>query len=55
MNELMKNLQEAFDMLSAISVHGQNVDIMYNARLKLRLAYKIAEDTNKSEEVPTDG
>lgn len=50
MNELMKNLQEAYDMLSAIPVQGQNVDIMYNARVKLRIAYKLAEEKNKSEE-----
>lgn len=55
MNEIMKNLQEAFDMLSTIPVQGQNVDVMYNARVKLRVAYKIAADKNKSEEVSNNG
>ena len=55
MNEIMKNLQEAYDMLSTIPVQGQNVDVMYSARVKLRVAYKLAEEKNKSEEVSENG
>lgn len=39
MNETMKKLDEAFQLLSAISVSGDAVDVMAAARNKLRQVY----------------
>lgn len=54
MNELKKNLKEAFDLLATIPVQGNNVDIMHAARVKLRIAYQLAEAADKKEEVKED-
>lgn len=48
MNEVMKKLQEVYDLLTAIPVQGQHVDVMHNVRVKLRIAYQLAE--KKAEE-----
>ena len=39
MNETMKKLDEAFQLLSTISVAGDAVDVMAAARNKLRQVY----------------
>ena len=43
MKDLMKKLEEAYNLLSNIPVSGQAVDAMYGARMKLRAAYQMAE------------
>ena len=48
-NELIKNLQEAYDLLASIPVQGRNVDVMYIARTKLRSAYQLAEKQPEAE------
>ena len=48
MEELKKNLTQAFDLLSSIPVSGQNVDTMYAARTKLRTAFRLAEEAQKA-------
>ena len=60
MEELKKHLTQAFDLLSSIPVSGQNVDTMYAARMKLRTAFRLAEDAQNAEvndqkKVPPDG
>jgi len=52
MNDLMKNLKEAYDLLRTIPVSDQHVDAMYVAKLKLQTAYRLAD---QKEEVPPDG
>ena len=39
MNETMKKLDEAFKLLSTISVSGDAVDVMAAVRVKLRKVY----------------
>lgn len=56
MKDLMKKLEEAYNLLSNIPVSGQAVDAMYGARLKIRMAYQMAETMNEeTEEVKQDG
>lgn len=44
MNEVQKNINEAFACISAISVSGDHVEVMAAAKDALRRAYKLAED-----------
>ena len=56
MNDLKNNLKEIFDLVSAIPVSGQYVDVMASVRSKLRLTYKLAETAEaEKKEVPEDG
>lgn len=48
--ELQKELDTAFNLLSAIPVNGDGVDIMFSAKEHLRLAYKIAADESEKED-----
>ncbi len=43
MDELMKNLKEAYDLLRLIPVSDTAVDAMYAARVKMRKAFQLAE------------
>ena len=53
MGELIKELHEAYQVISSIPVTGDAVDAMAVARAKLRKVY--TELTNMSEEVSEDG
>ena len=53
MSELQKEINEAFIMISAIHVTGDNVDRMAMAREHLRNAYKLAAP--KPKEVESNG
>lgn len=44
MNEIQKKLDNAYNVLTRISVSGDGVDLMATAKSILRDAYKIAED-----------
>lgn len=44
MEELRKELNAAYDLLAAVSVRGDAVEVMAAARQKLRNAYKMAEN-----------
>lgn len=54
MNEIMKKLDEAYRLLSTISVSGDSVDVMAFARAKLRAVYndlgKLSEEKQEGEE-----
>ena len=39
MNEVKKQIDEAFKLISCIPVSGENVEIMASAKAKLRAAY----------------
>ena len=39
MKEVMKNLDQAFGLLSQMVVNGDNVDLLASARMALRMAY----------------
>lgn len=52
MNEVKKQLEEAFQILSAIPVSGENVEIMAAAKAKLRAAYA---ELNKQEDTENGG
>ena len=39
MKEVMKNLDQAFGLLSQMAVNGDNVDLLASARMALRMAY----------------
>lgn len=52
------HIKNAFDLISAISVHGDTVDVMAQARNDLRTAYATLlehEKTQESEADPQDG
>ena len=53
MNDLMKEIDEAFKLLGVISVAGDAVDVMAGVREHLRRAYKLAAPEPK--EVESDG
>lgn len=42
MNEIQKIIEEAYRMISAATVSGDSVDVMATARIKLRIAFKMA-------------
>ncbi len=47
MKEVMKNLDQAFGLLSQMVVNGDNVDLLASARMALRVAYARAESMAK--------
>ena len=53
MKEVMKNLDQAFGLLSQMVVNGDNVDLLASARMAIRVAYARAESLGK--EVDEDG
>lgn len=58
MNDMMKEIDEAFKLLSAIHVAGDAVDVMAGVREHLRHAYKLAASEpmdTVSKEVEPDG
>ena len=50
MDELMKTLNEAYNLLRLIPVSDSAVDTMYFTRLKMQQAYRIAEEMKKAED-----
>lgn len=44
MTELQKELGAVFDIISAIPVKGENVELMAAAKERLRSIYKMAEE-----------
>ena len=44
MNDIQKEINEAYRMVSAIPVSGDAVDMMAGARIHLKEAYKLAGD-----------
>lgn len=55
MNELQKELDQAFNLVSAIPVSGGGVDVMAAAREHLRRAYQLAVPPDDEEKEDTDG
>lgn len=53
MDELLKELDSAYRMISSIAVSGDSVDVMAAARAKLRKVYVGLKDQSK--EVESDG
>ena len=53
MDELMKCLNETFELMRMIPVSDTGVDAMYAARVKLRRAFQLAEKL-KAEKVSAD-
>ena len=49
MDELMKTLCEAYDLLKNIPVRGADVDAMFLIRQKMQSAYRIAEEMKNAE------
>ena len=54
MEDIKRELEEAYKMLSAIAVSGESVDVMAMAREHLRRAYKLADEAC-AEEVADNG
>ena len=50
MDELIKNLKEAYDLLRTIPVSGESVDAMYVAKAKLRTVYQLAQKETEGAE-----
>ena len=50
MKELLKELEDAYRMISTIAVSGDAVDVMAFARSKLRKVHEQLEKTNTAEE-----
>lgn len=44
MNDIQKEIEEAYKMISVISVSGDAVDVMAGARIHLKEAHKLAGD-----------
>lgn len=44
MNDIQKEINEAYRMVSAIPVSGDAVDVMAGARIHLKEAFKLAGD-----------
>lgn len=55
MNELQKELDQAFKLVSAVPVSGDGVDMMAAARESLRRAYQLAAPPDEEKEGPGDG
>lgn len=61
MKEIKKHLEEAFQLVSSVTVKGDAVDVIAAARANLRAAYHLLdkqlepEKAEDSEEVSTDG
>lgn len=49
MDELMKTLCEAYDLLKNIPVRGADVDAMFIVRQKMQSAYNIANEMKNAE------
>lgn len=49
MDELLKHLETAFKLISAIPVKGDDVEVMASAKNNLRTAYALAKAENKQE------
>ena len=49
MDNIRKEINEAYKMLSAIPVSGEGVDLMALAREHLRRAYQLTDETNDEE------
>lgn len=54
MDELMKTLCEAYDLLNRIPVRGADVDVMCIIRQKMQSAYRIAEEMKNNEVKPNE-
>ena len=54
MDELMKTLCEAYDLLKQIPVKGAEVDAMFLIRQKMQSAYRIAEEMKGNEVKPNE-
>ena len=50
MNELQRELDEVFRLISAIPVSGESVEVMAMARERLRRAYQQAGKAEKEED-----
>lgn len=55
-----QHVSEAFNLVSAISVHGDTVDVMAHVRHELRMAYAELKkmevtETDEADEVSADG
>lgn len=50
MTDLQKEINEAFKLVSTISVSGDAVDIMAAARAHLRSAYNLADETEENKD-----
>lgn len=44
MNEIQKKINEAYKMISIVSVSGDAVDVMAGARMQLKEAFELAGD-----------
>lgn len=56
MDEIMNHLEKAYDMLSQISVSGNNVDRMAMAKQELRTAFQMLDVMkNQQGKEETDG
>ena len=44
MNNIQKEIEEAYKMISVISVSGDAVDVMAGSRIHLKEAFKLAGD-----------
>lgn len=44
MNDIQKELDQAYKLLSSISVQGDGVDVMFAVRERLRKAFALAAD-----------
>lgn len=55
MEELKKNLDQAYKLLSTVYVRGDYVDVMSKIRDLLRTAYKIAEQNDHQSQKITTG
>jgi len=43
MEELKKEIDTAYRLIAAVPVHGDTVEVMAEARQRLRMAYKLSE------------
>lgn len=50
MNEIQKELDQAYRLLATLPVRGDNVEIMASIRQQLRRAYALAESKDKGDE-----
>lgn len=50
MNEIQKEINNAYKILSTVSVSGDAVDAIAACKMSLRMAYQKAEETEHKEE-----
>ena len=55
MNDIQNEIKAAFDGLTAMTVSGDNVDLLAIAKSHLRKAYKLAEATQAEKEDTDNG